>query len=214
MLSQIDIFLYPLLALVLEYVLYDSTTPLFPQIRAVFSRSRHHGTTVEQPINDANNVAISIQHLTKTFPTLRRDRKRGQNGKGASLVTAIDNLTLAIKRTGITCILGSNGAGKSTLLEIIGGLSSCSSGAVLFRNDDASGLESYPVRGTLGLVPQRNVLFPELTCRQTLRLWSAIKRPVGDGVAQEDIESLLADVDLVGKRGSLAGSLSGGQKRK
>jgi ABC-type Na+ transport system ATPase subunit NatA len=61
------------------------------------------------------------------------------------------------------------------------------------------------------IVPQKNVLFPELTCYQTLRVWSAVK---GDGTQNEDIVQLLKDCDLGSKIHSNANTLSGGQKRK
>jgi ATP-binding cassette, subfamily A (ABC1), member 3 len=70
---------------------------------------------------------------------------------------------------------------------------------------------SRPPGGTIGIVPQKNVLFPELTCYQTLRVWAAVK---GDGSANEDIEQLLRDCDLAQKIHLNANTLSGGQKRK
>jgi len=71
---------------------------------------------------------------------------------------------------------------------------------------------SQPPRGGLGIVPQKNVLFPELTCLETLHLWSAIKSDVG--TPREDLEELLRDCDLDAKIHSPAGTMSGGQKRK
>ena len=62
-------------------------------------------------------------------------------------------------------------------------------------------------------MPQRNVLFPELTCLQTLKVWRAIKRPKGS-VGDEDLEQLLRDCDLGHKINANASTLSGGQKRK
>jgi ATP-binding cassette subfamily A (ABC1) protein 3 len=92
-------------------------------------------------------------------------------------------------------------------LSIIGGLSSITSGTVTFER----GLR--PPRGTLGLVPQKNVLFPELTCLQTLRVWKAVKWSKHSS-ADEDLEQLLRDCDLDKKIHSNAATLSGGQKRK
>lgn len=99
-------------------------------------------------------------------------------------------------------------AGKSTALSIIGGLTGRTRGSVVFE-----GGVSCPPRGTLGLVPQRNVLFPELSCYQTLRLWRAIKHS-SNSDAEEDIEQLLRDCDLGTKIHANADTLSGGQKRK
>jgi len=62
----------------------------------------------------------------------------------------------------------------------------------------------------VGIVPQKNVLFPELTCYQTLQVWRAVKGASVD----EDIEQLLRDCDLERKIHENASTLSGGQKRK
>ena len=72
---------------------------------------------------------------------------------------------------------------------------------------------SKPQHGILGIVPQKNVLFPELTCLQTLKVWSAIKRPKGSS-DDEDLIQLLKDCDLGHKIHAIAATLSGGQKRK
>lgn len=70
-----------------------------------------------------------------------------------------------------------------------------------------------PSRGTIGIVPQSNVLFPDLTCIQTLRVWKAVKWSTNSDKL-EDLEQLLCDCDLEAKIRSNANTLSGGQKRK
>jgi len=99
-------------------------------------------------------------------------------------------------------------AGKSTSLSIIGGLSSLTSGSVKF-----AGGKSRPPRGTLGLVPQKNVLFPGLTCLQTLQVWQSVKWS-SNSETEEDLEQLLRDCDLEKKIHARAENMSGGQKRK
>jgi len=101
-----------------------------------------------------------------------------------------------------------NRAGKSTSLSIIGGLASSTSGTITY-----AGGVARPARGTLGLVPQKNVLFPGLTCLQTLKVWQAIKWS-SNSERDEDLEQLLRDYDLEKKIHSMADSMSGGQKRK
>ena len=99
-------------------------------------------------------------------------------------------------------------AGKSTLLSVIAGLSTMTGGTVTFE-----GGASRPGPGTLGIVPQKNVPFPELTCIQTLQVWKAVKWSK-NSLANEDMEQLLRDCDLGGKINAKAATLSGGQKRK
>ena len=94
-------------------------------------------------------------------------------------------------------------------MSILGGLTGRTRGTVVFEG----GMEQPP-RGSIGLVPQKNVLFPELTCYQTLRLWKAIKPRFDSSADSEDIVQLLRDCDLADKVHYDAAALSGGQKRK
>lgn len=94
-------------------------------------------------------------------------------------------------------------------MSILGGLLGRTRGTVKFE-----GNIDRPPRGTIGIVPQKNVLFPELTCYQTLRVWEAIKRADASVEGQDDIEQLLKDCDLGKKIHYNADALSGGQKRK
>ena len=93
-------------------------------------------------------------------------------------------------------------------MSVIAGLSSITSGTVTFENG-----ASRPSRGTLGIVPQKNVLFPELSCLQTLRVWKAVKWS-DSSTSDEDLRQLLRDCDLEKKITENANTLSGGQKRK
>jgi ATP-binding cassette subfamily A (ABC1) protein 3 len=118
------------------------------------------------------------------------------------------NFTLPFAPENRTFYTDSYSAGKSTTLSIIGGLVGYTRGSITF----AGGL-ARPPRGTLGIVPQKNVLFPELNCIQTLQVWGAVKRS-SDVSADEDLRQLLKDCDLGDKIRHNAGTLSGGQKRK
>jgi ATP-binding cassette, subfamily A (ABC1), member 3 len=98
-------------------------------------------------------------------------------------------------------------AGKSTTLSVLAGLTTQTSGSVRF-----AGNVERP-KGIIGIVPQKNVLFPELTCYQTLRVWKAIKWS-DNSDKDEDLIQLLKDCDLGTKIHANANTLSGGQKRK
>ncbi|KAG8955820.1 hypothetical protein FRC03_011029 [Tulasnella sp. 419] len=187
-----SIFIHPLLAMWIERMLFDTKA----RRPGLFSRmfGRH---TSEDSHNHGQVNAIEVRNLRKEF----------KSRTGRNIVTAIADLSISIPRNGIFVVLGPNGSGKSTLHGIISNIISPTSGSVTF-----AGGAAYPDRGDIGVVPQKNVLFPELTCRQTVRLWSDIKRPVGAEL--DDIDQLLLDCDLSSKVHAKSGSLSGGQKRK
>ncbi|KAI0076833.1 P-loop containing nucleoside triphosphate hydrolase protein [Panus rudis PR-1116 ss-1] len=194
----IDVFLWPYLAVLLETQLYDARNPR-TKSRWFWSKRKINNEDDIPPVPE--DVAISIRNLGKDFNTSLFRRNK-------NIVTAISDLTLDIPKYGIFVLLGSNGAGKSTAMSILGGLLGRTRGTVRF-----SGNLEKPPRGTIGIVPQKNVLFPELTCYQTLRLWRAIKTPSGTR-GEEDIAQLLKDCDLGTKVHYNANALSGGQKRK
>ncbi|KAG9313874.1 P-loop containing nucleoside triphosphate hydrolase protein [Chiua virens] len=162
--SIIDIFLWPYLGALLERRLYDAKEP------STGFWSCFRGKREELPPHP-DGVAISIKNLRKAYTSSIFSHEKGP-------VTAVADLSLDIPN-----------AGKSTSLSIIANLIGRSSGSITFE-----GGVKRPARGTLGIVPQKNVLFPDLTCYQTLRL--------------------LRDCDLGKKIHSNANTLSGGQKRK
>ncbi|KAF9471023.1 P-loop containing nucleoside triphosphate hydrolase protein [Pholiota conissans] len=190
----IDIVIWPFLAVFLERYLYSTAALLKP-------KSKRFPTNEYPAQAMPPNTAISVRSLTKIYST------SWFSGNGD--VTAVSNLNLDIPKTGIFVMLGSNGAGKSTSLSIMAGLSSITSGTVTFE-----GGHDRPPRGVLGIVPQKNVLFAELTCMQTLRVWRAVKWCSSRYETDEDLEQLLRDCDLGKKIHANAATLSGGQKRK
>ncbi|KAK7686529.1 hypothetical protein QCA50_010128 [Cerrena zonata] len=196
----IDTFLWPYLAVLLERRLYDARNPTRSSWK--FWRRGNPNSNQDSAVSMSPDTAISIRNLGKDFDTSIFSR-----GKGP--VTAISDLSLEIPKFGIYVLLGSNGAGKSTAMSIVGNLLGRTRGFVKFE-----GNVDRPPRGTIGIVPQKNVLFPELTCYQTLRVWRAIKTPDHRAGEHDDIEQLLRDCDLGTKIHYNADALSGGQKRK
>ncbi|KAG8734716.1 hypothetical protein FRC10_011502, partial [Ceratobasidium sp. 414] len=183
-------------------------------------------TPVVKPKSHPLPPAITLSNLTKTFPPAKRR---------APMITAVKNLSLSIPARGIFVLLGANGSGKSTTLGMIAGLERPSGGAIEFGADGdggdgddgvagrGGGEKRKGAGGSLGFVPQRDVLFPELTCYQTVRLWRDIKLPHASlspsaSVPLETspalLEQLLDDCDLHTKMHASASTLSGGQKRR
>ncbi|QRV83170.1 ABC transporter [Ceratobasidium sp. AG-Ba] len=164
----------------------------------------------------STSSAITLDGLTKKFPAARWS---------APEYTAVRDLTMAIPSRGIFVLLGANGSGKSTTLKMISGLEKQTSGKIEFGEDayqvtEKGRLPTRKSKRSLGLVPQKDILFPELTCYQTLRFWHDIKLSHMPGssnpfeTAGESVKQLLDDCDLGAKMHASAATLSGGQKRR
>jgi ATP-binding cassette, subfamily A (ABC1), member 3 len=96
---QIDVFLWPYLAVLWERKLYDAPHPSKKSFwTRLFKRHDAEGGLEDVP----EDIAISVKNLNKTFKT---SFFRPSKGK----VVAVENLSLDIPKFGITVLLGSNG---------------------------------------------------------------------------------------------------------
>ena len=138
-------------------------------------------------------------------------RKVYSNGK-----CAVENLNLEMFPDQIFALLGHNGAGKTTTISMISGLLEQSSGSItLLGKDNREDAKSN--RKILGVCPQTNPIYENLTCKEHLILYTTIKSKDGniaEEVTDKEIDDILKDLDLFDKKDYPASKLSGGQKRK
>ena len=88
---------------------------------------------------------------------------------------AVCDLSLDMFRGQIFALLGHNGAGKTTTISILTGLLAPSSGTAFFGDIDMfNDLDS--LRRTMGVCPQHDVLFPDLSPAEHLRFYSMLKQ--------------------------------------
>jgi len=130
---------------------------------------------------------------------------------GLDILRGVD---LSVDRGGITCIVGPNGAGKSTVLKAVSGILRPTAGSIRIDGTDLTGRDPEAVlRAGVAQVPQRNGLFTRLTVRQNVLMGAYVIRK-----RRRHLESrydALAETFpiLATRRGALAGTLSGGQRR-
>lgn len=132
------------------------------------------------------------------------------------LVTAVDNVSLSVKKGEFVVILGHSGSGKTTLLSLIGGLTVPDSGGVKIngvdnwnRSDD--NLSDMRNR-TIGFIFQFSSLIPTLTTTENILLpLSFGSSPKGN---HEDALKILELVGLKDKENAFPSQLSGGQQRR
>ncbi|KAJ8099088.1 hypothetical protein POJ06DRAFT_255912 [Lipomyces tetrasporus] len=154
--------------------------------------------------SEHDEYALTLTHVTKsyrlfTFLGLFMQSKR------LAPVEAVKDLSFSFRIGELACLLGANGSGKTTTLEMIAGIQNPTSGTITFGSSTE-----------LGICPQKNVMWDELTVEENVRMWARIKAI--RGAAASDIKAEVADLicacDLSSKKKYLSKNLSGGQKRK
>ena len=126
--------------------------------------------------------------------------------------TAVNGITLEIKKGEIFGLLGPNGAGKSTTINMLLGLMKPTSGSVYVNGVD---MQKDPNKGkeNLGVVTQETVVEPELTAEQNLSIFGRLYHVPKDEL-EKKIGFLLDLADLKAFAKSYAGTFSGGMKRR
>lgn len=127
-------------------------------------------------------------------------------------ITALDGVSLGIRRGECFGLLGPNGAGKSTLMSLVAGLRAPDAGHLTL--DGAPLDAAHPeVRAHLGLVPQHIALYPRLSAEQNLRIFGQLYGLSGALLRTRIGESLEA-VQLADRRHDLVQTFSGGMQRR
>lgn len=136
---------------------------------------------------------------------------------GETEVRALRGVSLQIPSSCFAVIMGHSGSGKSTLLHLAGSLDVPTSGTVVFRGRDISGLSSREradLRATeLGFVFQKYNLVGNLTALQNVSLPLLLRR-VSARVAQDRAMKALAQVGLRDRVGHRPSKLSGGEQQR
>ncbi|KAJ9184819.1 hypothetical protein P3X46_004507 [Hevea brasiliensis] len=149
---------------------------------------------------ELDNRCIQIRNLHKVYAT-----------KGGSCA-AVNSLHLTLYENQILALLGHNGAGKSTTISMLVGLLPPTSGdALLFGKNILTDMDE--IRNGLGVCPQHDILFPELTVREHLEMFATLKG-VKEEILETSVTDMVDEVGLADKVNTVVRALSGGMKRK
>jgi NitT/TauT family transport system ATP-binding protein len=141
---------------------------------------------------------LRLENVTKRFPI------RGQK----SSFTAVEDISIDLAAGEFLVLVGPSGCGKSTLLDLLGGLSTPSSGRIL--------LDGNPITGPgldRGIVFQQYALLPWRTARKNIEFGLEAKG-LPAAVRRERAEHYLELVGLQSFADRFPHELSGGMKQR
>ncbi|RAO10573.1 ABC transporter ATP-binding protein/permease [Micromonospora noduli] len=120
----------------------------------------------------------------------------------------LTDISLSIAPGELVAIIGASGAGKTTLLEILAGVQRPAAGTVTYDGSAAA--------GTIGVVPQDDIIHRELPLARTLRYAARLRLPSSTGPAEisDRVAEVLAELRLTDRAATPVGLLSGGERKR
>ncbi|MCH8814329.1 MAG: ABC transporter ATP-binding protein [Chloroflexi bacterium] len=130
---------------------------------------------------------------------------------GYGEVEILHGVDIVVHEAEIVAIIGPNGAGKSTFLKAVFGLLKVDPGRISLMGEECTNKrpDELVLKG-LGYVPQVDNVFASLTINENLEMGAYVLSD-GAGDRYERVYEMFPD--LAGRRGELAGRLSGGQRQ-
>ena len=146
--------------------------------------------------NESESNTIQLTNLTKKFDDF----------------VAVNNISMTMYPGQIFALLGQNGAGKTTTISMLSGLLDITKGKInVFGKDTV--IDSDVLKGSIGLCPQNDIIFNNLTVEEHFYVIGAFKG-LNSINTQAESRKLIAEFGLQDKARCLAKQLSGGQKRR
>lgn len=176
----------------------EDVKPILNKSNSQILREKDDYEPVEQEFTDqrAEKKTLVIENLVKKYP----NRK-----------LAVNHLSIEMYSNQIFGLLGHNGAGKTTTISMISGFMNKTSGSInIFGYDSV--IDKEKVKKLIGICPQVNPIFDFMTVDEHLRFYAKVKGVEHD--INEEMDTILHDIDLFHKKKQQARNLSGGQKRK
>ncbi|HEV7193480.1 MAG TPA: ABC transporter ATP-binding protein [Jatrophihabitantaceae bacterium] len=117
----------------------------------------------------------------------------------------LHGLSFSVREGQVVGLLGPSGCGKTTLMRCVVGTQVVAAGSVTVLGRPAGARE---LRTAVGYASQSASVYDDVTVVENLRYFAVM---LG---AQGDVDRVIEQVDLVGCRGQLTGTLSGGQRSR
>lgn len=137
---------------------------------------------------------------------------------------AVSGVSVDVHRDEVHAVIGPNGAGKSTLINLLSGDASVTSGAILLRDRDITGMApNHRAMAGLGRSCQKTTIFAGATVfenvrlaaqahgGQALRMFGGVAR---DGNVNARAQAAIEEVGLTHRTNTIARSMSHGEQRQ
>lgn len=121
---------------------------------------------------------------------------------------ALHEVSVVIPEGSITALVGPNGAGKTTLMRCMTALARPTAGQVLIDGIDTT-VDPHACHRLLGFLADNFGLYENLTVEQSVAYFAA-----AHDISEDRVDEVLAQVNLVDKRGETIKSLSRGMRQR
>jgi spermidine/putrescine ABC transporter ATP-binding subunit len=132
-------------------------------------------------------------------------------GAGKNAVTAVDNVSIEVKKGELVTLLGPSGCGKTTILRMIAGFEIPTAGKILIDGEDV--VATPPNRRPTTMVFQNYALFPHMTVFENIAYGLKIGRNSSQNIRNKT-EKIMGLVGLEGFAKRAPAQLSGGQQQR
>ena len=139
---------------------------------------------------------ISLEHVTRKFGP----------------ITAVDDLSIAVKKGEVLGFLGPNGAGKTTTMRMISGFLMPTAGTVTVCGTNVVE-DPVAVKSAIGYMPEHASSYPEMTVLSFLN-FIAEARGLFDSEKEKAVERIIDQISLTGVVYQTIETLSKGYKRR
>ncbi len=164
-----------------------------------------------QQFQSANLVEIEALDLLLEVPD-REDKSKNKK--------LLNHVTFKALPGDLIALMGPSGAGKTTLLTVLNGYLRPTSGEVRINGENLYAIYDA-LRGSIGYVPQDDILHPELTVKEAITYSARFRLPAdySDEEIERRVEQTIKDLSLEGQKNLEIGKpekkvLSGGQRKR